>query len=216
MSDVSTLVTAAHFAYLAARTRGEDEVLVRLREEARAAGLPPIHIAPEQASFMQVLLKLRGAKEVLEVGTLGGYSAIWMARALPADGRVTTVELSPERAAFARGVIARSDVAGRVEVRVGAGADVLPTLPDRAFDAVFLDADKAGYPRYLEASRRLLRPRGLVMVDNAFAFGQLFDARPTDREAPAVRAFNDLIPTLGWLHAVIVPLGDGLWVGVAD
>ncbi|HYC79203.1 MAG TPA: O-methyltransferase [Planctomycetota bacterium] len=216
MSDVSTPVTAAHFAYVAARTRGEDAFLRDLRTAAKDAGLPPIHIAPEQASLVQILLKLRGARDVLEVGTLGGYSAIWMARALPEGGRVVTVEASPKHAAFARAWIARSDVARRIEVVEGLGAEALPKLADRSFDALFLDADKAGYAGYLAEARRLLRPRGLVMTDNAFAFGRLFDARATDREVPAVRAFNDHVATLDWLHAVITPIGDGMWTGVVD
>jgi predicted O-methyltransferase YrrM len=216
MSETPTIPTAEHYRYLAARTTGDDPFLVALKTAAKAAGIPPISVVPEQASFMRVLLALRGARDVLEVGTLAGYSAISMARALPPEGRVTTVEYEPRHAAFAREWIARSDVAGRVDVLEGAGAEVLPRLPAASFDAVFLDADKAGYPLYLEESRRLLRPRGLVMVDNAFAFGELFAERPRDRETPAVRAVNDLVPRLSWLRAVIVPLGDGLWVGVAE
>jgi predicted O-methyltransferase YrrM len=113
--------------------------------------------------------------------------------------------------------VARSDVAGRVEVVTGAGRDVLAGLPERSLDALFLDADKSGYPAYLQEGLRLLRPGGLVMADNAFAFGQLFDAQPTDPEVPAVRAFNDLVAEhvrAGRLSAVIVPVGDGMWVGV--
>jgi predicted O-methyltransferase YrrM len=214
MSEAPTLPTAEHYAYLAARTAGDDAFLRDLKRAAVEAGIPPIAVCPEQGSFMQILLRLRGARDVLEVGTLAGYSALWMARALPPGGKVTTVEYSPKHAEFARTWIARSDVADRIEVRLGAGQQVLPTLPSDSFDAVFLDADKAGYPAYLAESRRLLRPNGLVMVDNAFSFGELFAATPRDRETPAVRAFNDLIPKLDWLQAVIAPFGDGLWVGV--
>jgi caffeoyl-CoA O-methyltransferase len=217
MSTKSTVVTEDHFRYIAergARALAEDPFLQALLEAALAAGVPPIWIAPEQAAFMQVLLRLRDARDVVEVGTLAGYSAIAMARALPADGRVLTVELDPERADFAERWVARSDVAGRVEVLRGAGADVLARLPDGSADALFLDADKASYPLYLHEGRRLLRPRGLFMADNAFAFGQLLDPEPSDREAPAMKAFNDLMPTVTWLQSLIVPLGDGLWVGV--
>ncbi len=216
MSETPTLPTLEHYRYLASRTGADDAFLTALKTAAKSAGIPPISVVPEQASFMRILLRLREAKDVLELGTLAGYSAISMARALPEDGRVTTVEYEPRHAAFAREWVAKSDVAGRVAVLEGRGQDVLPGLPDRAFDAVFLDADKAGYPFYLAESRRLLRPRGLVMVDNAFSFGELFAATPRDRETPAVRAVNDLIPTLDWLKAVIVPFGDGVWVGVAD
>ena len=214
MSDETTLVTSAHIAYLAARTRQDDDFLHRLKAAARAAQLPEIWIAPEQASFMQILLKLIRAREVIEVGTLAGYSAIAMARALPPGGRVRTIEILPRHADFAESWAARSDVAGRVEVHRGAGRDVLSKFGADSADAAFLDADKASYPIYLGESLRIVRSGGLIMVDNAFAFGQLFDPRPTDREVGAVRAFNDLMAQNQSLHGIIVPIGDGLWVAV--
>jgi predicted O-methyltransferase YrrM len=214
VSEKGTVVTGDHFRYIAEHTTGEDAFLVELKSAARAAGIPPIWIATEQASLMQILLRACGARRVLEVGTLAGYSAIAMARALGPDGRVETIELEPRHADFAERWIARSDVAGRVIVHRGPGQDVLPQLEAGSFDAAFLDADKSGYQGYLEHCRRLLRPRGLLLVDNAFAFGQLFDPHPTDREVPAVRAFNDHLASQPDFHAVIVPIGDGLWVGV--
>jgi predicted O-methyltransferase YrrM len=216
MSAESEVVTRAHLDYLAARTVGEDAFLAALKKAARDEGIPPIQIAPEQASFMQILLRLAGAKDVVEVGTLAGYSAIWMARALPEGGRVRTIELFAKHADFAERWIAKSDVARKVEVHRGAGADVLATFADGSADAAFLDADKAGYPVYLREVLRIVRPRGLVMVDNAFAFGQLFDEKPADREAPAVKAFNEVMARETRLQSVIVPLGDGLWVGVKN
>jgi predicted O-methyltransferase YrrM len=219
MSSTSTLVTAEHFAYLAARTRGEDRFLADLKREASKAGIPAIWISPEQASLMQILLKAAGAKRVVEVGTLAGYSAIAMARALPprsAGGSLRTIELLKKHADFAEAWIKRSDVADRVEVHRGAGADVLATFDDRSADAAFLDADKAGYPVYLEHCLRIVRPGGLILVDNAFAFGQLFEERPTDREVGAVRAFNDRMAATAGLHGIIVPIGDGLWVAVVE
>ena len=219
MSATSTLVTAQHFDYLAERTRPEDPFLAELKRAAAARGIPPIWISPEQASFMQILLKNAAAKRVVEVGTLAGYSAIAMARALPPraeGGRLVTIEISAKHAAFAREWIGRSDVADRVEVREGAGADVLATLADDSADAAFLDADKAGYRGYLAECRRIVRRGGLILVDNAFAFGQLFDAAPRDREVAAVRAFNDYMAAEVGLHGIIVPIGDGLWVAVAE
>lgn len=212
MSARSTTVTPAHFEYLARRTRGDDGFLKRLKEAASAAGMPAIWISPEQASFVQILLRLAGARDVVEVGTLAGYSAIVMARALREGGRVVTIEIDPKRAEFARRWIARSDVADRVEVRVGPGAEVLPTLAEHSADALFLDADKASYPLYLSQGLRLLRERGLVMVDNAFAFGELFAESPRDREVAAIRAFNEHMTQVRELQSVIVPIGDGLWV----
>ena len=112
MSDSSSLVTAEHFRYIAERTAPEDALLIELKKAAIAEGIPPIWIAPEQASFMQILLRAAHVKEVVEIGTLAGYSAITMARALPADGHVRTIEISPKHADFARRWIAKSDVAG--------------------------------------------------------------------------------------------------------
>ena len=216
MSEKSTLVTAQHFEYLAARTPGDDGFLTDLKKAANDAGIPPIWVAPEQTSFLQILLKLIGAKRVVEVGTLAGYSAIGMARALPADGQLHTIEYSQKHADFAREWVAKSDVASKVEVLQGRGDDMLPRFANGSIDAVFLDADKKGYPSYLRQAMRFLRPGGLVMVDNAFAFGQLFDDAPSDGEVGAVREFNDYIPTIEGLQAVIVPMGDGVWVGCKE
>lgn len=216
MSARSTTVTPAHFEYLAKRTRGDDDFLKRLKSAASAAGMPEIWISPEQASFMQILLKASRARQVIEVGTLAGYSAISMARALPPNGRVRTIELNDEFASFAERWIAKSDVAGRVEVHRGAGLAVLPRFKSGSADAAFLDADKSNYPGYLEESLRIVRRGGLIMVDNAFAFGQLLDERPTDREVPAVRKFNEIMAGEKQVHGIIVPIGDGLWVGVKE
>jgi len=216
VSEQSTIVTEKHFAYVAERTAREDEFLSELKKAAKEAGIPPIWIAPEQASLIQILLRLAGARRVVEIGTLAGYSAIAMARALPEDGRVHTIELNESHAAFAERWIARSDVAAKIEVHRGAGVDILPKFEDGSIDATFIDADKPSYPRYLTECQRMLRRGGLVMVDNAFAFGQLFDKKP--KESPesvaAVRAFNDHMAAHAGFQSIIVPIGDGMWVGV--
>jgi predicted O-methyltransferase YrrM len=214
MSERSTVVTDEHFRYVAAHTTPEDDFLKALKRAAEAAGIPPIWIAPEQGAFMQVLLRLCQAREVVEIGTLAGYSAIVMARALPPGGHVRTIEINERHADFAKAWAAKSDVAERVVVYHGAGRDMLPGFAANSADAAFLDADKASYPLYLRECRRIVRRGGLIMVDNAFAFGQLFDEQPTDREASAVRAFNEHIAKVPGLQSVIVPLGDGLWVSV--
>jgi predicted O-methyltransferase YrrM len=213
MSSASTLVTAEHFKYIASHTPTEDDFLRDLRREAHRAGLPAIHIAPEQGGFMRILLTLMGAKEVVEVGTLAGYSAIWMARS---GARVTTIELVEKHADFAERWLRKSDVADRVKLLRGAGKDVLPLLADASKDAAFLDADKAGYPDYLKECMRIVRPGGLIMVDNAFAFGELFVEPPRDPEVKAVRHFNEIMSKTLGLRGVIVPIGDGLWVAVRE
>ena len=219
MSSTSTLVTPEHFRYVARHTRSEDPFLAQLKTAAEAAGIPPIWISPEQASLMQILLKGARARRVVEVGTLAGLSAIAMARALPPaaeGGCVRTLEISPAHADFAEEWIARSDVSDRVEVVRGDASETLAQIPDGWADAAFIDADKSGYAGYLEECRRLVRKGGLILVDNAFAFGQLFDEHPTDSEVGAVRAFNDSMAETPGLHGVIVPIGDGLWVAVVE
>jgi predicted O-methyltransferase YrrM len=215
MSKDSTPVGHEHFAYIAAHTTREDPFLRELRVAAAAAGLPSIHIAPEQAAFLGIVLRAANVRTVVEVGTLGGYSAIAMARALPTVGRVRTIELEPRHAEFAREWIAKSDVADRIEVLVGAAAEVMPTLPAGSTDAVFIDADKQGYPVYLQEGLRLLRPGGLVLADNVLAGGKVVGAASTET-AVAIRRFNDLVARTAGLRSVIVPLGDGCLLGVKD
>ncbi len=214
MSEISTVITAAHYRYLGERTVQEDPFLLELKKEAKVEGIPPIWISAEQASFMQILLKLCKAREVVEIGTLAGYSAIWMARALPAAGRVRTIEVSSRHADFAEKWVAKSDVADRIRVFRGAGKNVLPKFADESADAVFMDADKSSYPTYLRECRRIVRRGGLVMIDNAFAFGELFDETSRDADVAAVRAFNELMAAEPAFQSIIVPLGDGLWVAV--
>lgn len=212
MSESPTVHGAALMQYVAAHAPAEDPFLRELKAAAKARGFPAISVAPDQAAFMQILLRTARAREVVEVGTLGGYSAISMARALLQGGRVRTIEVDPERAQFAREWAARSDVAGRVEVHEGMGAKVLPTFAADSADAAFLDADKESYPLYLEHCRRIVRPGGLILVDNAFAFGYLLDPTEDDPAVAAIRAFNEVMHAARDLQGVIVPLGDGLWV----
>ena len=214
MSEQSTPVDERLFQYIESHTTGEDEYLQRLKQEARTAGLPPIWISPGQAAFLQILLRAARARTVVEVGTLAGYSAIAMARALPEGGRVTTIELEAAHAAFAERWIQRSDVADRIQLLRGAGSDVLRTLPDDSADVVFLDADKPSYPLYLREALRILHRGGILLADNALAHGELFDTASTNSSAIAMKAFNEVIVKERALQSVIVPLGDGIWVGV--
>jgi len=216
MSAVSTLVTAEHFRYVAGHATQEDDFLLQLKADAKAADLPEIWIAAEQASFVQVLLKLCKAKDVVEVGTLAGYSAIRMARSLPVGGRVRTIEVSGKHADFAEKWIAKSDVADRITVYRGSGKDILPKFKSSSADAVFLDADSRSYPVYLKECLRIVRSGGLIMADNAFGYGRLLDHDADDPQVLAIREFNDLMAREPSLNGVIVPLGDGLWVAVKE
>ena len=200
--------------YLAALFAPEDETLLALREDADRSGLPPISISPDEGRLLQVLLRAVGARRVLEVGTLGGYSAIWMARALPPDGRVLTLEIEPKHADFARRYLARAGVADRVEVRVGRALDILPALDGERFDAVFLDADKEPLPTYFEWALRLLRPSGLLVADNALWGGKVLDGRVDDEATRGVREFNRRLATDARITGIVVPTHDGVGIGI--
>src|SRR5438046_8149383 len=152
--------------YISALFAPEDQLLASLREEADRTGLPPIAISADEGRLLQVLLTSIGARRVLEVGTLGGYSAICMARALPADGRLLTIEIEPKHADFARRYIKRAALSDRIEVRVGRALDVLPALDGERYDAMFLDADKEPLPTYFEWAPRPVRPGGFIIADN--------------------------------------------------
>ncbi len=212
MSEISTPVTAEHFRYLAERTIQEDEFLRNLKTDARREGIPPIWISPEQGSFMHILLKSARVKEVVEIGTLAGYSAIWMARALPDGGHVRTIEISSKHADFAERWISRSDVGKRIQVYRGNGEEVLRKFDSNSADAAFIDADKGDYPACLRECLRIVRRGGLIMADNAFAFGRLFNGN--DPGVEAIRAFNNMVAKEAALQSIILPIGDGLWFGL--
>jgi len=212
MSEVSTPVSADLIRYLAEHTTKEDVFLHDLKIAARSEGIPPIWISPEQGSFMQILLKAARVKEVVEIGTLAGYSAIWMARALPSGGHVRTIELSPIHADFAERWISKSDVAKRIRVFRGKGEEILPEFAADSADAAFIDAEKELYPAYLRECLRIVRRGGLILADNAFAFGRLLDGG--DSGVKAIRAFNQMMAKEASIQSIIVPVGDGLWFGI--
>jgi predicted O-methyltransferase YrrM len=200
--------------YVKAHAQPEDAFLTDLREASRAAGIPQISISPAQGRFMQLLLRLQRAEQVVEVGTLGGYSALSMALVLPSGGKVRTIEIDGRHAAFARDWVGRSAHPNRVEVFEGSGLDLLPTFAENSADVAFLDADKVNYGAYLEECLRIVKPGGLILVDNAFAFGNLLNDEEQGESVAAIRSFNEQLHADHRLDGVIVPLGDGLWVCV--
>jgi predicted O-methyltransferase YrrM len=217
MSDPSKLDHVALAAYTAGLFAEEDRTLVELREEMRRREMPEIQISPEEGRLLQLLVATIGARSILEIGTLGGYSAIWMARALPQNGRLITLELNEAHAEVARAFARRAGLQDVIEVRVGAALDSLRVIgrEGRLFDACFIDADKKNYPAYLEAALRLVRPGGLILGDNTFLDGRILrhDA-DDDADAAAVREFNRRIAGDPRLLSVIVPIRDGLSVSL--
>jgi predicted O-methyltransferase YrrM len=174
------------------------------------AGMPAIQLAPSEAKLTELLLRLAGAKKVVEVGTLAGYSALRLARALPPDGHVHTIEYDPKHAEVARAVIARAGEASRITVHVGKGVDVLPTLEKHGpFCGVFIDADKESYDQYGRWAARHVRPGGLLLGDNVFLFGNLLDETP---RAAAMRRFHE--EAKSHFDTVCIPTPDGLLLGI--
>ncbi|SDQ05650.1 Predicted O-methyltransferase YrrM [Microbacterium sp. cf332] len=173
-------------AYLTATLVEPDAELAAALADQRAAGLPEIEVSPLSAKLLQLLIRIGRVRRVLEIGTLGGYSTIAMARALPADGRVLSIEAEPRNADVARRSIARAGLDGRVEVRVGRAADVLPDV-DEEFDLVFIDADKESNTVYLDHAARLTRPGAIVVVDNVVRGGRVSDPATEDEQVAGTR-----------------------------
>lgn len=174
----------------------EDEALQGAVEVAEAAGLPAIQVSPPQGKLLQLLVRLVGAKRILEFGTLGGYSAILMARALPKGGRLITLEAKPEYAEIARQSIERAGMGERVEVRVGPALEALPALEQentRPFDLVFIDADKVNTPNYFRWALDHTRTGGLIVADNVVRGGTLADATATDDATQAQRTLHEML-----------------------
>lgn len=173
-------------AYLTDTLVGTDPALEAARRDQDAAGLPAIEVAPLNGKFLHLLARISGARRVLEIGTLGGYSTIWLARAVGEAGSVITIEAEPRNAEVARHSLGRAGVAERVEVRVGRAAEVLPTLQG-PFDLVFIDADKESNTIYLDWAARMARPGGVVVVDNVVRSGRVADPRARDPQVDGVR-----------------------------
>ena len=169
-----------------------DTALDAATDASEAAGLPDIAVAPNQGKLLYLLARMQGAKRILEIGTLGGYSTIWLARALPPGGKLVTLEYDPKHADVARENVARAGFAGVVEVRTGRALDLLPSLPG-SFDFFFIDANKDGYPDYFRWVLKLSRPGNVMVFDNVVRNGKVIDAKTTDALVQGVRRLNEAI-----------------------
>jgi caffeoyl-CoA O-methyltransferase len=204
-------------AYLTRLYEPEDEVLREIRERSLRAGLPDIQIAALDARHLEVLTRALGARRVVEVGALGGYSGVALLRGMPDDGVLHTIESKPRHAEVARESFGRAGFAGRVRLHVGLAAEVLPRLvPHGPFDLCFIDAEKEGYPDYLRWAADNLRVGGVAMLDNAFLFGHLSEP-PRGERGGAIRAMqetHELLARSGRFRSTVLPTGEGLAVGV--
>jgi caffeoyl-CoA O-methyltransferase len=198
-----------------------DPVLQAALEDSERNGLPAINVSANEGRLLYMLARISGARRILEIGTLGGYSTIWLARALPQDGSLLSLEYSPKHAQVASANIARAGLAGKVEVRVGAGLDLLPQIADRGegpFDLFFIDADKVSYPGYLQWAIRLSRPGSVILSDNLIRDGLVLNPPADDENAVAIAAFNRELASNPHLESIVVPIMrghvDGLGISV--
>jgi len=199
--------------YITELFAAEDPILSNIRARHESEKLPAINVSPEEGKLLHLLLLLIQAKTVLEIGSLGGYSGVWLARALPADGRLVTIERDPKHARIAREAFAAAGLQDRIELLEGPALEVLPTLKP-GFDAVFIDADKEPLPHYFAWGMKLLRRGGLLLSDNAFFHGAAVDPNDQSPNAEGVRKFNELASRDPRLVATIIPVRDGLVIGV--
>ncbi len=204
-------------AYLTDVLVGTDRTLDAAVADQEAAGLPAIEVAPVNGKFLHLLARMSGARRILEIGTLGAYSTIWLARALAEGGTVLTIEAEPRNAAVARQNLERAGVADRVEVREGRAADVLPTLAgEEPFDFVFIDADKESNTIYLDWAARLGRPGTVVVVDNIGRSGRVADPDDEDPQVRGVRRGLEMLGTDPRFDATALQTLDRKgWDGVA-
>jgi predicted O-methyltransferase YrrM len=204
--DTETWLTVD--GYFGGQLFAPDPVLDAALEANALAGLPPIDVTPAEGKLLHLLARSAGARRILEIGTLGGYSTIWLARALPADGRLVTCEINPNHAEVARANLARAGLDGLVDVRVGPALDTLPTL-EGPFDLAFIDADKQSNAEYFRHALRLSRPRTMIIVDNVVRGGRVADAGSDDPTIRGTRAVTEAIAQEPRVDATVVQTVGG-------
>ena len=202
------------YRYLLDVSLRETPLLKRLRDETAQLENARWQIAPEQGQFMALLVRLTGARRIIEIGTFTGYSAICMAEAMPEDGRLICCDIAGAYNAMARRYWDEAGLAGRIELRLAPALETLAAMQgeviDGQFDLIFIDADKANYPAYFEHALRLLRPGGLVLFDNTLWSGRVLETAPDSVDTRAIQALNLALRDDGRIDLSLLPLGDGL------
>lgn len=204
---MSAEVWSAVDAWFDEQLIGRDEALEAALADTARSGIPAINVSPSQGKLLHLLATTQGARRILEIGTLAGYSTIWLARALPADGALVTLEIDPKHATVAEANIARAGLSDKVRVIVGSAHDTLPGLiqaNDAAFDLIFIDADKVSTPAYLDYALKLSKPGSLIIIDNVVRNGAVTDAASTDPSVMGVRQATAAIRANPHLSATAV------------
>jgi caffeoyl-CoA O-methyltransferase len=214
MSIQTLNLTPELYQYLLSVSLREADTLQKIRVQSRSHRLVNMQIAPEQAQFMAFLLKLMSAKKVLEIGVFLGYSSTAMALALPEDGQIIACDNSAEFTAIARGYWREAGVEHKIDLRLAPALETLDQLiaegKDNSFDFVFIDADKSNYENYYEKALQLVRPGGLIAVDNVLWYGKVADETVNDNTTKHIRAFNQQLVNDDRIDLSLVPIGDGL------
>ncbi|HEX9449793.1 MAG TPA: class I SAM-dependent methyltransferase [Burkholderiales bacterium] len=214
MSNKTLSLTNALYAYLVEHSVREPEILQRLRAETAKDSMSMMQIGPEQGQFMQLLVRLMGAKNCLEVGVFTGYSSLAVALVLPADGHIVACDVSEKWTAIARKYWAEAGVADRIDLRIAPALATLDGLiasgKSGSFDFAFIDADKTNYLGYYERALTLVRRGGLIAVDNTLWGGQVIDKKAKSDDTQAIRQFNDRLRDDLRIHLSLLPIGDGL------
>lgn len=193
--------------YINALLAPHDEALAAAERSILESGIPQISVSANQGKFLQVLAKLSRAKKILEVGTLGGYSTIWMARALPPGGKIVTLEVEPKHADVARKNFERAGLSNVIDIRLGKAIDIMPTLKgsgDAPFDMIFIDADKPPYTEYFQWALKLSRPGTLIVADNVIRGGKVLDPKTDDDMVKGVQRFNKFLAQTPGVTATII------------
>lgn len=209
--------TEALMTYLSEKGARETPAQIRCREETAKMPMAMMQIAPEQGAFLQVLVKLTGAKRYVEIGTFTGYSALSVALAMPSDGKVVALDVSKEFTDKARGYWKDAGVDGKIELRLGPGLDALDKMiagGEGPFDMAFIDADKGNYDGYYERALKLLRPGGVIALDNMLWSGAVADPKETDPDTSALRALNAKIQADTRVDMALATIGDGVMLAV--
>jgi predicted O-methyltransferase YrrM len=196
MSDMTQELWTNVDQYFSSSLLGSDPILEGALEASAKAGLPQIAVSPNQGKLLQMLAQILNARSILEIGTLGGYSTIWLARGMRPGGRLVTLELDPAHAAVARANFQRAGLGNVIELRVGSALDTLPRVAADGggpFDLIFIDADKANIPAYFEWAVKLSHPGALIIVDNVVRDGNVIDAESSDASVKGVRRFVEML-----------------------
>jgi len=208
------------YDYLLAVSLREAAILTELRQETASLPMAQMQISPEQGQFMALLIKLLGAKKTLELGVFTGYSSLVVALSLPANGKIVACDISEEFTSVARRYWEKAGVADKINLHIGPALETLDKLLENGaaetFDFAFIDADKGNYPHYYERSLQLIRPGGLIAVDNVFQAGRVADTAIQDNQTNSIRAFNQKLLEDTRVTLSLVPIADGLTLALKN